>query len=275
MAQGFFAWLTRIGDLLLGWIPRGWDLVPLLLISVLAGLVVLYIYRGISSPSQIKRSKDQVKAHILAIRLYKDEWRVIVRSFFFSLVSTARYFAFNMIPLLILLPLLAPLFAQLEARYGLSAVDPGQVVEVKCTFNEGLEALDPVLIQEDWFKPAMSPVFVYALNEAHWQIEITQPGHHVLRIQTSQGTADKSLRSGEEVPRWALSPRRHQGGLLDGLLYPVEKALPADGVFEAIAVHYPGRTFHLAGYHVHWIWVHLLVVLLVVLILKKRFGIEF
>jgi hypothetical protein len=275
MIQTLFTWLTRGADFLLSWIPRSLDLLALVLISILAGLAVLYIYRGISSPASIKKSKDQVKAHILAIRLYKDEWRVIVKSFILSLLATARYFAFNMIPLLILLPLLAPLFAQLEIRYGLDPVSPGRVVEIKAAFEDDLDVLEPVLVAADWYRPAMAPVYVYARQEVHWQIELLKPGHHQLKIQTRRGFVEKTLRSGEIDGRLALSSRRHRGGILDGLLYPAESPLPSAAAAMWVEVVYPGRTFPLAGLDVHWIWVHLLVVLLVVLLFKKRFGIEF
>lgn len=273
--QNIFFWLTRVFDLMLDWVPASLDLIPLILISIVTGFLVLVVYKYVSSPRQIKRSKEQIKGHILAIRLYKDEWRVIVKSFFLSLFSTLRYFAFNMIPLLILLPLLAPLFAQLEVRYGLSPFSVGSLAEVKVSFTGDLDGLEPRLVPASWYRQSMSPVFVMAHDQAHWQIEVLEPGSHDLEIETTRGRVMKTLRSGDDKPRAALSQKRHQGGILDGLLYPAETALETGSPALALQLNYPGRILSVAGLGIHWIWIHLLIVVVVVLILKKRFGIEF
>ncbi len=273
--QTIFVWLTGLTDVLLSWIPRSWDLMPLTLISILVGFLVLIVYRTVSSPSLIRKSKDKIKAHILAIRLYKNEWRVILKSVSLSLFWTVRYFALNMIPLLILVPLLAPLFAQLEVRYGISPVEPGALVEIKGSFSHDLDGLEPELIAESWYRPVMAPVYVYARNEAHWRIEILEPGVHRLGIKTSQGRMDKLVRCGDTGHRPALSQKRHRGHILAGLLYPVEPAFEVSEPAYAIQINYPGRHFEVVGLTLHWIWLHLLVVIAVALSQKKRFGIEF
>lgn len=273
--QHCFVRMTRVMDMLLAWIPAAWDLLPLIVISVLTGLLVLLVYRYLSSPAQIKKSKDRVKAHILAIRLYRNEWRVILKSFGLSLGCTLRYFTLNLVPLLVLLPLLAPLFAQLEVRYGLSSFRPGATAEIQATMSGSLEELLPELVPASWYRPVMAPVYVYAHNQAHWRIEMLQPGKHSLEIRTSAGRICKSIHCGDDVARTALSCRRHRGGLLAGLLYPVEEPFgPGDPVL-AVRVDYPERKMSVFSLRLHWIWLHLLIVVTVVLALRKRFGIEF
>lgn len=273
--QTVFVWLTSVLDVLLGWIPKAWDLLPLILLSLLAGVLVLLVYRYVSSPRRIKESKDKIKAHILSIRLYKDEWRVILKSFVCSLGGTLRYFAFNMVPLLILLPLLAPIFAQLEVRYGLCPFQPGDLVEIKATFQEELDALEPRLQPAEWYQTAMAPVYVYAHRQVHWQIRILQPGEYSLGLETTSGRFEKTIRSRDSGARNALSQKRHQGVFLDSLLYPVERPFRSSDAASAIQVDYPVRLLSIFGLRLHWIWLHLLIVMVVVLALKKRFGIEF
>ena len=52
---------------------------------------MLVVYRAVSSPAKVRETKNQIKAHILAIRLYRDFWRTIVSSFFKSLYYTGKY----------------------------------------------------------------------------------------------------------------------------------------------------------------------------------------
>lgn len=273
--QTVFVWLTRVFDTVLDWIPKEWDLLPLVLLSILVGFLVLMVYKYISSPRLIKKSKEKIKAHILAIRLYKDEWRVILKSFVSSLIFTLRYFALNLVPLLILIPLLAPVFAQLEVRYGLAPFRPGDLVEIKATFSENLDVLEPELLPEKWYRATMAPVYVYAHHQAHWQIQVLQPGTFQLELKTTGGRVEKQIRCGDDAIRSALSQKKHRGHILDGLLYPVEMPLEAAAPASAVRINYPGRTFSIFGLSLHWIWLHLLIVVLVVLALKKRFGIEF
>src|SRR5512136_868508 len=94
--------ITLVFDLVLypfGFINPFWGV---LFLSILMSFVVLMVYKKISSPKTIKATKEKIKANILAIRIYKDFWKVILSSFFKSMFYTVKYFSLNMVPLLVI-----------------------------------------------------------------------------------------------------------------------------------------------------------------------------
>ena len=179
MIQIINYFITRFFDILLypfGFIPEFWGI---LFLSVLMSFFVLVMYKYISSPRGIKEAKDKIKAHILAIRLYKDFWKVNAVSFFKSLFYIFKYFTLNMVPLLVIIPILFPAFVQMDIRYGMRAFKPGEEVVIKARFAEDPNLLQVRLLENGSLKPAMNPVFINGfadndgkepIKEVNWKI---------------------------------------------------------------------------------------------------------
>ncbi|MGE5340089.1 MAG: hypothetical protein ACM3SY_01290 [Candidatus Omnitrophota bacterium] len=265
--------VTRAFDFLLvpfQFIDPRWGLFAL---SVLMAFIVLYIYKWVSAPHLIKRTKDRIKANILAIRLYKDLWKVILLSFVKSLYYTLKYFGLNFGPVLILLPLLFPLFVQMDIRYGMKPYRIGDEIVVKATFaNGGIEGKEIRLLSDDHFKPLMNPVFIKPLNEVNWKLEARKNGVTQVRIQVQDKVYEKNLVIGN-VPG-AVSNRKMRESRWAHFLYPAEPLLPDRGDVESISVHYPENDLRV-GIPMHWLVFNLIVVFGVVLAFKNKFGIEF
>ena len=52
----------------------------MIFISLLTGLLMLLIYRWTSNQAGIRRVKDKIKAHLLELRLYKDNMGVTMKA---------------------------------------------------------------------------------------------------------------------------------------------------------------------------------------------------
>lgn len=245
----------------------------LFFLSVLMSVLVLYIYKWVSSPKLIKTTKNRIKAHILAIRLYKDLWKVILTSFVKSLYYTAKYFLLNIGPVLIILPILFPLFVQMDIRYGMKPFNVGQSIVVKAKFNTGIEGKNIELLGDTHYGVVMKPVFIRALNEVNWKLEAKQGGVSAIKIRVDGNIYEKELVIGSRLE--AMSNRRMQESSVGHFMYPVEKLLPKDGVLESIAVHYPGREIVFLGITAHWLVFNIILVVIIVLAFRKRFGVEF
>ncbi|HNX96352.1 MAG TPA: hypothetical protein PKK12_01605, partial [Candidatus Aminicenantes bacterium] len=118
MIPGIDSAVTGGFDLLLAPFARLHPFWGILVCSLLTSIVALLSYRWFSRPDSIRRCKDQAKASILAIRIYRDSWQVLLVAFFRSLWFTLRYFALNLVPILAVLPVLFLLFVQMDIRYG-------------------------------------------------------------------------------------------------------------------------------------------------------------
>ncbi|GAG02027.1 unnamed protein product, partial [marine sediment metagenome] len=54
--------------------------VALLLISLVTGVVMLWIFGAVSNQKAIKRVKDKIKAHLLEILLFNDSLKMVFRA---------------------------------------------------------------------------------------------------------------------------------------------------------------------------------------------------
>ncbi len=241
--------------------------------SLLTALLVLSVYRWVSSPRKIKDSKNRIKAHILAIRLYRDSGGVIARSFAQSLWHTLRYFTFNLSPLLLTLPLLAVLFVQLDIRFGLRPWAPGETFVLKLKCRAPLAQLTVELQPSNHYRALMPPVHIRALNEVDWQLQALQAGSVAVLVNVNGKTLSKSLVIGQAFT--ALSEQRLGASSWRHLLRPAEPPLDVRPPLADMELRYPARRIRCLGLSWHWLVLYLLLTFLLAWFGRKRFGVEF
>jgi hypothetical protein len=244
--------------------------------------VVLVVYKYISSPRAIKDTKNKIKANILAIRIYKDFWKVIVGSFFKSLFYIFKYFTLNLVPLLVIIPILFPAFVQMDVRYGMRPFRVGEEIIIKARFAQDPNGLEVELLENGNFKPKMNPVFINAfkdddkkepIKEVNWKMEATEEGMAAIQVKVFERVFEKSLLIGDF--RGALSNKKLKDSKIDHLIYPVEGLLKEAHVLENIYIQYPGKYVSFAGIETYWWVFNLVLVVIIVLAFRKRFGVEF
>jgi hypothetical protein len=282
MIQKLNYFITRVFDIILypfGFINPFWGV---LFLSILMAFVVLIIYKRISSPKTIKITKEKIKANILAIRIYKDFWRVILSSFFKSLYYTGKYFSLNLVPLLVIIPILFPVFVQMDVRYGLRPFRVGEEVVIKVQVAQDPHGLEAQFIESGNFKSKMNPVFINGfrdekkqqpIKEIDWKVEAVRAGISNILVKIDNRTYEKSLIIGNYSG--ALSERKYSESSWSHFLYPVEGLFGETGVVEDIYIEYPGATISFAGLRMHWLIYNILLVVVIALAFHKRFGVEF
>src|SRR5450432_1171996 len=87
-----------------------------LLASPLALMVVLFGYT--SDQKAIAIAKDQLKAHLLAVRLYRDQIPVVMASYGKILRGTGRYLKLAFLPLLYVILPITLLMVQIDRYLG-------------------------------------------------------------------------------------------------------------------------------------------------------------
>jgi hypothetical protein len=273
MAQKFNYFLTRSCDLLLApfaKLPPFWGI---FLLSLVTSLFVLVVYRAVSNPQKVKDTKNKIKAHILAIRLYRDFWKIIIVSFFKSLYYTGKYFVLNLFPLLLVLPLMFLLFVQMDIRYGMRPFRVNEDIVVKAGFSQDIGTLTVELQADPHFQVRMNPVFIPSLREVDWKLRAGQNGASAIAISVNGTTVLKNLLIGERVP--ALSNKKMAASGWAHFIYPVEKLLAPAPALKYISLQYPPRSIGFLGLHTHWLVYYLVLTMIIALALKKKFGVEF
>lgn len=282
MIQKINRFITGVCDIILYPFDLIGDFFGILFLSALTSLVVLLGYKYFSSPKRIRRAKDQIKASIFAIRIYKDFWKVIVSSFFKSLFYVFKYFALNLATIIIILPILIPIFVQLDVRYGMRPFQSGEEIVIKASFQENPFDLDIKLLESDHFKPTMNPVFINAykddenevpMREVNWKTAATGPGEAKIKIKVGETIFEKSLLIGNH--KGALSNKKYRDSSWAHVIYPVELRFKEQGDLEYIYIDYPGKSVSFLGIRTHWLVYYLILVLIMVLALRRRFNVEF
>lgn len=282
MIQKFNYALTKIFDVILYPFGLLGDFWALLFLSILLSLIVLVIFKYISSPSRIKDTKNKIKSSILAIRLYKDFWKVIAGSFVKSLFYTLKYFMLNIGPVLIIIPILFPIFVQMDIRYGMRPFKADDIFVFKAQLDSELTDVNIQLLDSDHFQPVMNPVFINAyideersrpIREVNWKLKCLKPGRSEIRIRINEQVIFKKLEIGEKTV--ALSNRKLARSALDHFIYPAEELIINPGPVHTLSLRYPAKSISLLGLKIHWLILHLILVVVIVLALRKRFGVEF
>ena len=239
--------LTRLFDVILApfrWWPPG----GLLLVSALTGVLMLLIFKRVSNQARIRRAKDLIKAHILALRLFRDEPGVLMASQRQVLRANLTYLRYAVLPIIFILPPVVLIMVQLNLRYGEAPARVGHPVVVTAAFNQALD--DGVALTA----PAGVRVETEALraaydNEVSWRVRPVAAGVYTLRVQSRDRVYEKEFAAGGGGTA-RLSARRVRG-LWAQLMNPGER--PLDGDLREIRVQYEPRRNTVFGLAVPWV----------------------
>ncbi len=274
--------ITRAFDIIMypfGFLPDFWGI---LFLSLLMAFLVLLIYKHISSAKMVKDTKNQIKANILAIRIYKDSWQIILISFFKSLGYTFKYFVLNFGPVLLIIPILFPAFAQMDVRYGMRPFHVDEDIVIKTAYSQNPLDLQIQLEENDHFKPAMNPVFINAfqdeartkpVRQVSWKLKPTKAGKTTVKIKVGDSVVEKTLTIGDFTA--ALSKKKYKESNTGHFFYPVEPLLPHSAPVDYIYIKYPSKDISVAGFKIYWIYLNLILVLIFAFAFRKQFGVEF
>jgi len=161
----------------------------------------------------------------------------------------------------------------MDIRYGMRPYKVGEDIVLKARFHTSLNGMEIQAMESPYFKARMNPVFITALDEVNWKFSAQKKGKTVLRVKVDGEVYEKEIAIGRYSG--ALCNKKLRGSQWGHFLYPAEKALPSDGPVESLIIEYPGGDVSVLGIKMHWLVLNIILVLVIVLALKNRFGIEF
>ena len=270
-----------------------WLLSPLVIVvmlSVVVGLLMIILFGYTSDQKAIGIAKDQLKAHLLAVRLYRDQLQVVMGSYGKILRGTARYLKLAFMPLLYVIIPITLLIVQLDRVLGLSAIHANTPFLLTARVNNP-EALDRISIGlPPEITASAPPVHVAADNEVVWRLVASHDGAYQVKINAGDPTATstvtpsvtpiltqtvtKTVRVSSQLAR--VSPERWRDHFWERVFFSGESALPANSAVESIAVDYPARNIPLgiAGYEMNWIWLFFILSMIAGFFFKELLGIQ-
>jgi hypothetical protein len=241
-------------------------------ISLVIGLLMVVVFRYTSDQKAIRLAKDQLKAHLLAVRLFQDQLPVVLSSYVRIIGGTGRYLRLAFKPLLFVVVPLIVFIVQVDRYLGLTPMQAGQsfLVKVRIANSDVLDAVS--LAVPPGIETTAPPVHIPIENEVLWRLAAERSGLYDLGIGVNQQTVSKRVVVSSELAR--LSPVRLRGQLWERFFVSGEPAVPENSAIESIAVNYPDRSISFAWMEWNWIWLFFVLSLLAGFFFKTVLRIE-
>lgn len=247
----------------------------MIVISILTALLMLFIYKKTSNQAGIKQAKDRIKAYILEMRLFQNDFKTLLATQKDLFLANARYLAYNFKPLLVMIVPIFLLLAQMNLWFGYRSPQPGETFLLKVRFiktmevdklNLDLEAPPGVVVD--------SPVLrIIDENEADWRLKIEGETSEPLVISVNGERYLKEIPTARNSLA-RISTVRIKKNLWQELLYPGEKPLPADSCIQKIELVYPEQRLVFLGIKFQWLVAYFLLSIIFGITLKGWFRVE-
>lgn len=231
----------------------------LIVVSGIFGVLALLVFKRISWQAGIKAAKDRIKGHMIEIRLYQDDLRVVAVAVGKIVLLNLKYLGLNFGPIL---PLAIPfgfLSAQFVVRYAYQPlpvesrdVEPlagaGTLLEIELAGGHREEVRDLTVTLPSGLKAVSPLVRVPSEGKAYQEFVAVEPGRHEIAIEVGGIRETKLVFAGKDAPRW-MQPRRVSNSnwfkVTDPdhwpVLWPAESGLASSSPIRAIAIAYPVR----------------------------------
>lgn len=258
------------------------------IVSLVVGLVMVVLFGYTSDQKAIKVAKDQLKAHLLAVRLFRDQLPVVAGSYAKILRGTGRYLKLAFMPLLYVIIPITLLMMQLDRYLGSTPLPPNTPFLLTAHIAEPVggvnkigdestggpsDALNGVTLG---LPPEIAmtapPVHIPADHQIVWRLAASKVGKYAVKIDAGGQSAEKTVSIGNDLTR--ISTIRLRGHFWERLFTSAESSLPENSPVESISIDYPDRNIDVAGYEMNWIWLFFILSMIAGFLFKELLGIQ-
>lgn len=254
---------------------------PLLLvlaISIVIGLLMVIVFRCTSDQKAIGRAKDQLKAHLLAVRLFQDQLPVVMRAYGRILRGTGSYLRLAFTPFLIAILPITLLIVQLDRYFGWLPLRPTQTFLVEARVDDP-NAFSDAALQLPPELASSAPAVHIAKDkdkekdkEVVWRVVAEREGKYEIQIAAAGQSISKQVVVAPGLAR--ISPVRLKDNFWERIFTSGEPALADNSPIQSITVSYPPRIIGFAWMEWNWIVLFFVVSLLAGFIFKTVLGIQ-
>ncbi len=247
-----------------------------IVVSLVVGLLMVVLFGYTSDQKAIGIAKDQLKAHLLAVRLFRDQIPVVMGSYGKILRGTGRYLKLAFKPLLYVIIPITLLMVQIDRYLGqtpLPADAPFLLTVHLTTQTAASDALNDVTLD---LPPEITmtapPVHIPAGNEIVWRLAGSRDGKYEVKILAAGQSTAKVVCVGSGLAQ--ISTVRLRGKFWERMFTSAESALPENSPIDSISINYPDRNIDVAGYGMNWIWLFFILSMVAGFIFKELLGIQ-
>lgn len=255
---------------LVHWLPPEWQMVVL---AVPGALFALAVYKLVSKQEAIRDAKDKIIAHLLELRLFRDDLRVLLRAEGRVFLNIGRYLGHSLLPMAVMLPVFLLLLIQIESRFAFRGLAPDEqaLVTVGVASDQQVSRMPVKLVTSDGLRVATPALRADASSEIYWRIRAVTAGVHDLKLNIGGEQADRIVSADAAGGAMTMAYRADD---IRTLLYPLAGALPSNGPVATLAIDYPRARGEFAGLS-STSWIFFGMVMVFAFALRGLFGVSF
>ncbi|ANM29805.1 hypothetical protein ABI59_09775 [Acidobacteria bacterium Mor1] len=246
---------------------------PILIVSILFGVVAILVFGRISNQDKIKDIKDRIRGNIIAIRIYQDDIGLLFKLQWRILVGTLNYLRYSLPVFLFVIPPLIVIAAQMFLHFEHRPFQPGETTLVDVELQQGTD-LSTVSLEVPAGVTIETPaVRIPSRSAVSWRVRVDEPGEHMLAVKAGGDQVDKQLVAGGS---WAsINVKRCQTCVSDTFLFnPGEPPIEAGNRIQMVEVKHPSFSNEWMGIDWHWLILFLVFSLVAGFGLKGVLGVE-
>ena len=217
------------------------------IISVLTGVCLLVIFKYTSNQRAIGRIRDEIKASLLTLKLFKDSISVTLHAEVCVFKGALLLFVHAIPPMLVMILPVSLLLAQMSLWYQSRPLLPGEVAVMTVKLNDNVKENWPTVNIEPTSaaKVTVGPVRILSRRQICWEIKALENGKHHITLVVNRDQIEKELAIGAGFMRVSSSrPASNWAGIL---MNPAEKPFAPDSIVQSVTIDYPERLSKTSG----------------------------
>ena len=195
-------------------------------VSLLTAVLLLLVFRFISNQERIVVAKDRIKAHLLEIRLFRDDPYVVLRAQKDIFLAVLGYVKLTVAPLAVLILPLVYLALHLDLFFAYQPLRPGETALVTVKLDESVawDQVVPGLTVPEGLRVETPPLRVERPREIDWRVRAISEGTYEIVVTLGETIVTKSVTVSACLRR--VMPTREGGRWPATLIAPGEPPLP-------------------------------------------------
>ncbi len=217
------------------------------IVSAIAGVLLMLLFKYTSNQSAIGRVRDSIKAHMLVLKLFKDSIAVTLQAQGTIFKGAFLLIFYALRPMLVMILPVSLLLSQLSLFYQARPLLPGEeaIVTIQLADDIGDDWPDVKVALMDTAAISIDKTIVYGKNQILWKIRAEVPGISYIIFQVDNESVGKELAIGDGFMKTSIMKPGPKLG--DLLLHPWETPFAADSVVQSITIEYPDRISKTSG----------------------------
>jgi hypothetical protein len=216
-----------------------------MIISAVAGVLLLIIFKYTSNQRAIGRARDDIKAHMLALKLFKDSLVVTLKAQGRVFKGAFLLLFHAIVPMVVMIVPVSLLLGQMSLWYQSRPLRNGEETLVVMSLNGDMESAWPeVSIKSTGgAEVTTGPVRVFSKRRIYWRIKAVEDGYSEINFAVDGQEVKKELAIGEGFMRVSLE--RPGWKWSEIIMHPWEQPFGPDSAVKSISIGYPERLSHM------------------------------